>query len=50
MPKSCDTRVETKAFREYFFDVFRTDRLKVRIMRTLGDDDNGLTLASLPVL
>lgn len=50
VPKSCDPSVEAKTLREYFFDVFCTNRLEIRIVRTLGDDDDCLTLASCSVL
>jgi hypothetical protein len=50
MSKSCDTRIESDAFSKDLFDVFCANRLKIRILRTLGDNDDCFTLASFSVL
>jgi hypothetical protein len=48
--KSCNTRIEPKTFSKDILDVFCANRLKIRIVCTLGDNDDCFTLASFPVL
>jgi hypothetical protein len=50
MAEGGDPRIKAQAVSQNIFDVVRADRIKVTIMRTLGDNHNCLAFTYFPVL